>query len=375
MRVATVEAYEELASQVEHTTQQLLRDHHYNTVGNFLRFHSAYEERAGLGDHDVGRLYREYQPPITDAHHTCVGLGLTLMRQLASLRVPVPVAGAAAGAAAAAAAAAEASLRDALHLVSCEEAIENPAVYLNEEPSPQTSEKEHVLVAARLDIGGRRGILLLDPGYHVARVVTVMADGLYPHTGWFTQADEPDVRREYMYTLSPDEKYVLWTVRETRGERQSVSVNLVYIERAYLSAVDVTERRNIVYNFRTLLARNTKGQLTAGVYFPLAMVNPQAEAGADAGPGPACTIFYTEVTVTGSRKRRVKIPFQSLLDSAQELDVEQDLALVLCSQQLGLHDDGLEELLTKVASVMADAAFMKQVLDINTSIEEMSEDN
>ncbi|XP_034229966.1 uncharacterized protein LOC117638904, partial [Thrips palmi] len=366
VRVATVEAYEELASQVEHTTQQLLRDHHYNTVGNFLRFHSAYEERAGLGDHDVGRLYREYQPPITDEHHTCVGLGLTLMRQLASLRVPVPSAGVAAGAAAAAAAA-EASLRDALHLVSCEEAIENPAVYLNEEPSPQTSEKEHVLVAARLDIGGRRGLLLLDPGYHVARVVTVMADGLYPHTGWFTQADEPDVRREYMYTLSPDEKYVLWTVRETRGERQSLSVNLVYIERAYLSAVDVTERRNIVYNFRTLLARNTKGQLTAGVYFPLAIVSAEG--------GPACTIFYTEGTAAGSRKRRVKIPFQSLLDPAQELGEEQDLALALCSQQLGLHDDGLEELLTKVASVMADTAFMQQVLDINSSIEEMSEDN
>lgn len=146
------------------------------------RFYSAYEERAGLGDNDVGRLYREYQPPITDAHHTCVGLGLTLIQQLASLHVPVPAAGAAAGPAAAAAAAEE-SLRDALHLVSCEEAIENPAVYLNEEPSPQTSEKEHVLVAARLDIGGRRGLLLLDPGYHVARVVTVMADGLYPHTG------------------------------------------------------------------------------------------------------------------------------------------------------------------------------------------------
>lgn len=55
--------------------------------------------------------------------------------------------------------------------------------------------------------------------------------------------------------------------------------------------------------------------------------------------------------------------------------MEQDLALVLCSQQLGMHDDGLEELLTKVASVMADTTFMKQVLDINTSIEEMSEDN
>lgn len=55
--------------------------------------------------------------------------------------------------------------------------------------------------------------------------------------------------------------------------------------------------------------------------------------------------------------------------------MEKDLALVLCSQQLGMHDDQLEEILTKVASVMADATFMKQVLAINSAIEEMSEEN
>ncbi|KAE8748846.1 hypothetical protein FOCC_FOCC004440 [Frankliniella occidentalis] len=331
VRVANVVDYEDLAARVEHTTQQLLRDHNYNTVGNFLRFYSAYSQRK---DRDVNRLFREYRPPITAAHHTCVGLGLTLVRQLGALG--------------------RAGLRDALHLVSCEEAIENPAAYLSAAPDASTAEKEHVLVSARLDIGGRKGVLLLDPGYHVARVVTVMEDGMYPHTGWFTQSDEPEVRREYMYTLSPDGKYVLWTVRETRGERQSVSVNLVYIERAYLSAVDVTERRNIAYNFRSLLARNTKGQLTAGVYFPLAIVTAE--------DGPACTIFYTEVKEGASLKRR-------------ELSVEQELALILCSQQLGMHDDQLEQVLTKVASVMADTTFMKQILDINNAIEEMSEEN
>lgn len=344
VRLATVVDYEDLAARVEHTTQQLLRAHNYNTVGNFLRFYSAYSQRK---DRDVNRLFREYQPPITAAHHTCVGLGMTLVRQLGALG--------------------HAALREALHLVSCEEAIENPAAYLSAAPVASTAEKEHVLVSARLDIGGRKGVLLLDPGYHVARVVTVMEDGMYPHTGWFTQSDEPEVRREYMYTLSPDGKYVLWTVRETRGERQSLSVNLVYIERAYLSAVDVTERRNIAYNFRSLLARNTKGQLTAGVYFPLAVVTAE--------DGPACTIFYTEVKAGASFKRRVKIPFRHLLDPTQELSVDQDLALVLCSQQLGMHDDELEELLTKVASVMADTTFMKQILDINNAIEEMSEEN
>lgn len=64
-----------------------------------------------------------------------------------------------------------------------------------------------------------------------------------------------------------------------------------------------------------------------------------------------------------------------MLDPTQELNVEQDLALVLCSQQLGMDDDELEEIVTKLAAVMADTTFIKQVLDINGDIEEMSEDN
>jgi len=63
------------------------------------------------------------------------------------------------------------------------QAIDDIQSYVETEPSVMSSEKEHVLVAMKLEIGGRRGILLLDPGYHVARVVTVMRDTKYPHTG------------------------------------------------------------------------------------------------------------------------------------------------------------------------------------------------
>lgn len=44
-------------------------------------------------------------------------------------------------------------------------------------------EKEHVLLAMKVEVDGRSGVLLCDPGYHVGRVVTVMGDGVYPHTG------------------------------------------------------------------------------------------------------------------------------------------------------------------------------------------------
>lgn len=44
-------------------------------------------------------------------------------------------------------------------------------------------EKEHVLLALTFEIDERNGVLLCDPGYHVGRVITVMCDGVYPHTG------------------------------------------------------------------------------------------------------------------------------------------------------------------------------------------------
>lgn len=55
-------------------------------------------------------------------------------------------------------------------------------------PDVNVVEKEHVAVCLRIQIGTgigavRSGYLLLDPGYHVSRVVTIMEDKLYPHTG------------------------------------------------------------------------------------------------------------------------------------------------------------------------------------------------
>lgn len=63
------------------------------------------------------------------------------------------------------------------------QSIEDVDGYVREEPCRTSVEKEHVLVALRVEVAGRPGILLLDPGYHIARAITVMSDSLYPHTG------------------------------------------------------------------------------------------------------------------------------------------------------------------------------------------------
>lgn len=62
----------------------------------------------------------------------------------------------------------------------------------------------------------------------------------------------------------------------------------------YLAPVDVTERRNLVYEFKCLVSRTAKGRLTAGVYFPF------TKTGAD-----KFTIFYQQ----GDETKREKIAF------------------------------------------------------------------
>lgn len=146
----------------------------------------------------------------------------------------------------------------------------------------------------------------MDPGYHVARVITVMTDKSYPNTGWFTQSDEPNCKKEYNYSLcAQDSDYVEWHERENRpGALERMQVALIYIARPYLTAIDVTERRNIVYNFRSLLARDTKGHVTSGVYFPVVL---------DANNGQSFTIFYQ----TSKGKTRVKMPFNKFRTSSK----------------------------------------------------------
>lgn len=72
------------------------------------------------------------------------------------------------------------------------------------------------------------------------------------------------MRKEYCYSLTENTDYVAWRERESRGEVETISDSVVYVGRPYLTPVNVTERRNLVYNFRSWLARDTKGHLLAG---------------------------------------------------------------------------------------------------------------
>ncbi|PSN34503.1 hypothetical protein C0J52_13399 [Blattella germanica] len=348
LRVSSVERYEDLASSVELTVQQLLQAHNYNSVGNLIRF---YEEFRASRETNLAHFYRTYLPPITPEHYTCVGLALELLRRLSNLESKFP------------------GLTNRLYLASCEESIEDVEGYVREEPCKVSVEKEHVLVALRVEVAGRPGMLLLDPGYHVARVITVMADCLYPHTGWFMQSDEPHCRKEYHYSLTLDSRYVVWRDRETRNGLESISTAVVFVGRPFLCPITVTERRNLVYNFRSLLSRDTKGHLIAGIYFK---ITDNARETLENG-----SMSFTAFHQAGGNIRRMKVIFSKYLDTQRKSpnDIKTDAAIAVCGQQLGLPTGGLECILTSLARLLADDGFRQQLLGINQDINSVACDN
>lgn len=84
--------------------------------------------------------------------------------------------------------------------------------------------------------------------------------------GCFVQEDNGKKKKEYEYTVtSPD--YLSWSVTETKADYQSGWTNLIFVGRPFLSGVDFAERRNLIYDFKSILQRDCKGQLLAGMYF------------------------------------------------------------------------------------------------------------
>ena len=55
--------------------------------------------------------------------------------------------------------------------------------YVSRYRPPERNENDHCLMACQVRVSGRRGVLLVDSGYHVPKTICVMADGQSPDTG------------------------------------------------------------------------------------------------------------------------------------------------------------------------------------------------
>lgn len=158
--------YEELVAKAEALLSRLVVSEHYDSVNNFMSLYDAY---MASPDQTLAEYFPKYNPPIRAHKHTCVGLGMEVMKRLKVLENDFP------------------GITKAMMLVSCDENIENLEDYATSSPGPQEflieTEKDHVMLAFHVKVDGRSGIFLSDLGYHISRVVTVMADRCYPHTG------------------------------------------------------------------------------------------------------------------------------------------------------------------------------------------------
>ncbi|XP_026732790.1 uncharacterized protein LOC113497436 [Trichoplusia ni] len=327
--------HEELATRAEAALRRLLATDNYDSVSNFISLYEAFE-RGGAPLYEV---YERYAPPIRARKHTCVGLGLELMRRWRDLEPDFS------------------GVNRATALLSCEEAVVDVREYVTSGESPaavESAEKEHVMAGIQIRVDGRPGVMLADPGYHVPRVVTVMQDRNYPHTGWFVQSDEPQCRKEYDYTFSVlNPGYIEWHERETRGEAVKNQTSLVYAARPYLDGVNVTERRNLVYNFRSLLSRDQKGHLIAGLYFPVGSRGKDAQF----------TLFLNN----GPDKRKTKYKFSTFVDP-QNIPEPITEEIELCNAKMNYKQGELLEIICKLAEIMANQPFIDQMLEINEDI-------
>lgn len=336
--------YEDLVGLIETKLQRMLEETHYNTANNFVDFYKAYR-RVGRGE--LRTHFEHYTIPINRRHHMCVSLAMEIVSRVAEHHPEIA---------------------DRLYLVSCEEALDETDSYIQHceengiEYAGSTLEKEHALVAMKIVVGGREGALILDPGYHVARAVTVMKDQKYPHTGWFTQSDEPHCKREYSYALHDhNSDYITWTERITRGGKQQYEQSLVYIARPYRTAIDVTVRRNLVYNFRSLLSRDAKGRVCAGMYFPLVPNPLDAQV----------TLFYDN-----ANDSQVKQKFKfAVFRDPEKIPDPVMVHLENLAPQLRMPVGDLTDLMVDLAESVHDVEFVQQVLEINNHINELSADN
>lgn len=160
-------AHEDLATRAEAILRKLLHTENYDSVNNFISLYDTFEKKNHKKQ-TLSELFADYKPPIRSKKHTCVGLSLELIKRWSGLKKYFN------------------GIESAIVLFSCEEAVINPMMYVGCGEGPESvvaAEKEHVMAGIHITVDGRSGLLLADPGYHVPRIVTVMMDKSYPHTG------------------------------------------------------------------------------------------------------------------------------------------------------------------------------------------------
>ncbi|XP_072930447.1 uncharacterized protein [Epargyreus clarus] len=313
--------------------RMLLAEENYDSVSNFLTMAEHYMMIGG----PLHDFFNRYQPSLRENRNTCVGLAFQLMLRLHDLDRWFP------------------EYASSFALASCEENISDVERYVIDGPGPASvirTEKEHVVICAKVYIDGRYGVILADPGYHIAHFVTIMADRNYPHSGWHLQMFDFDFYKQIQYVLSPaNPNYLEWHELKTRDGRTDKEVALIYYAQPFLSAIPVTEKRNLVYKLKSVLARDFEGKVRAGLFFRVLPTNSH----------------FTIMVDYDGLPIRTKVDFDFFL-FPEFLPADLLLDISRCNRQLGFAEGELFDMLCRLARLLANEPFVSEMLHIDSYI-------
>jgi hypothetical protein len=200
--------------------------------------------------------------------------------------------------------------------------------------------------------GTRRGYVVLDPGYHVARAVVAMEDEAYPHTGWFTHTKNGASLKEYCYqVIDSDDRFLAWNVRETRHGVSNEWSNLIYVKRAFEKCLNITEKRSLFYSFKSLVIRDRKGP-TAGIYCWM--------------KSNTITVFYPE----NNERKQVKLSLDTIGTEAAEVPLKRLAKFMSGTGKERMTTQMLVTMLKAFKSALKDQSFVSEMIELDDWIED-----
>ncbi|KAK4292080.1 hypothetical protein Pmani_035128 [Petrolisthes manimaculis] len=338
-----------ISSATEHLKADLASQP-YDAVSNFIWFGREYQKNRGEYP-NLREFYRDYDPPMVPGHYTCVGLSAHLASRLADLEKDYP------------------GLKDAMYQVSCEEELNQEEMEMHSElrePITSVCLIEHVMLCIRMCVNDRHGVILFDPGYHLGQPVTVMEDGAFPHTGVVKGCTANDnVKKFSTFNFFPNNNaFVMWNVREIRsGVVHKEYYSLLHVTRPFLSGLDVSERRSILFKLKSLICRDGSDHLPCGFYMFLRNLTDTN-----------VTFFYESNGVKNYYKKKLSYFLDERPDQRgtnwRYMDEEIETALQKIAVGTGINLKELRYMLISVAELAQDE---KLLLEINEFEDDMKE--
>ena len=147
---------------------------------------------------------------------------------------------------------------------------------------------------------------------------------------------------------------------DCRNLESAVTDCVLFAGQAFLAPVECTERRNLVYNFKSLLRRDADGRVVAGVYFAIKALRR----------GHFSLFYVDEAT---QRQVDFKVSIDAVLEGG--VGADQAEAVRRCERRLRPGGGSLAALLERTAAALADAEFLPQLLDINERVVVLAQNN